>query len=311
MPVFSVVIPLYNKEQYIRETLQSALDQTFADFEIIIVNDGSTDNSAGVVKLFTDTRIHYIEIKNSGVSAARNTAIKAAKGSIIAFLDADDLWQPNHLEALHELYLENPTAGMLCSRYITRIGNGVLQKPVFLGIDENFSGIIADAFYSSTVNRVALTAALAIPKRVFGVTGMFNENTTHPEDTELWIKIMIQFPIAITNQYTVIYNFDQPQSWSRASMESRKIMDFSQFKEYEKTNKSLKAFVDIYRIEYALKYRIEGDVLNYRRLLADAETKNLSFKTKLLFITPPFILQRLLAVKHWLHRKGVSFSVYN
>lgn len=311
MPLFSVVIPLYNKEPFIAQTLQSALAQTFTDFEIIVVNDGSTDNGGNVVQSFTDSRIHYISTKNHGVSAARNKGIAVAIGQLIAFLDADDHWKPNHLEALYNLHKVHPQAGMYCSRYITRIGNGVLQKPVFIGLPEDFAGIVPDVFASSRINRVALTSALAIPKSVLDVVGGFNENTTHPEDTELWIKVMMHHPVAITNAYTMEYNFDLPQSWSRASMKSRKIMDFNQFKNEEKFNKSLKDFVDIYRIEYALKYRIEGDIANANKLYNNADATSIAFKTKLLFATPPFVLRTMLRLKHWLHRKGISFSIYN
>jgi len=91
--MFSVVIPLYNKERSVKNTIESVLNQTFQDFEVIVVNDGSTDNSLEVVKSFNDERIRIINQKNSGVSSARNRGIKEAKYEWIAFLDADDLWE--------------------------------------------------------------------------------------------------------------------------------------------------------------------------------------------------------------------------
>ena len=95
--MISVVIPLYNKESFITETIQSVLNQTFADFELILINDGSTDKSEAVVKTFNDHRIRYKSIANSGVSVARNTGIELAKFTWIAFLDADDWWAPSFL----------------------------------------------------------------------------------------------------------------------------------------------------------------------------------------------------------------------
>src|SRR5262245_2597869 len=106
MPFFSVIIPLYNKENYIRNTLKCVLEQSFTDFEIIIVNDGSTDNGLKVVKEFTDSRIVIEEQTNKGVSAARNLGIEKAAGTMIALLDADDYWFPNHLEVLHALHTD-------------------------------------------------------------------------------------------------------------------------------------------------------------------------------------------------------------
>ena len=107
MPKFSIVIPLYNKENYIAETLQSVIEQTFKDFEIIIVNDCSTDKSLETVSDFKDPRINIINHNiNSGLSASRNTGIKNAEANYITFLDADDLWKPTFLEKINFL-IEN------------------------------------------------------------------------------------------------------------------------------------------------------------------------------------------------------------
>lgn len=99
-PLISIIIPLYNAEKYIPETIQSVLNQTYKNWELIIVDDGSTDNSANIVKSYIDedTRIKYYHKKNTGVSETRNQGIKLAKGDYIAFLDADDVWEKNNLE---------------------------------------------------------------------------------------------------------------------------------------------------------------------------------------------------------------------
>lgn len=311
MPVFSVITPLYNKQDLIAETLQTALNQTFTDFEIIIVDDGSTDGSAAVVHQFTDPRIVYIKTENRGVSPARNTGIKAAKGSIIAFLDADDLWAPNHLQAIYDLHTQHPEAGMLCSRYIIRIGKGKILNPYFIGVPEDYSGIVQNHFGASIINRLAVTSAVAVKADALEISGLFDENVTHPEDTDLWIRIGIHFPVAITAVTTMIYNFDLPQSWSRKKMKARKIMDFNKYLSYEAVNPGLKQFIDVYRIEYALKYRIEGDMENSRKLYKAADAQNIRFKTRLLFAIPSFVLRNMLVLKHWLHKKGISFSVYS
>ncbi|MFP5436499.1 MAG: glycosyltransferase family 2 protein [Bacteroidia bacterium] len=311
MPLFSVVIPLYNKESFITKTLGSALAQTFTDFEIIIVNDGSTDKGGDIVQTFKDVRIHYINTENRGVSAARNTGIKAAKGELIAFLDADDFWEPNHIEALYNLYIKYPEAGMYCSRYSIHIGNGALKKPVFKGISEDYYGIVESPFSASVNNRIAQTSAVCMPKNILEALGGFNENVTNMEDTELWTKLMLSAPVCITNTVTVVYNADVPQSLTKLSLSRQHLMDFNQFKNEEKLNKSLKAFIDIYRVEYALKYRIAGDIAHSKSLYSDIDGKNVAFKTKLLFSLPPLILRSMLRLKHWLQSKGIAVSVYN
>jgi len=311
MAFFSIVTPLYNKQELIASTIESALAQTFTNFELIIIDDGSTDGSAEVVKSFTDIRLIYRKTENRKVSAARNTGIEMAKGEVIAFLDADDHWEPDHLEKLYGLYKDYPAAGMLASRYIIKIGNGKVINPVFLNVQTGYKGIVNDPFEASLINRLTVTSAVAVPKHVFAVTGMFDVNVTHPEDTELWIKIMLKFPTVVTDAITMLYNFDLPESWSRKKMEGRKLMDFSQFLDQEAVNKSLKAYIDIYRIEYALKFRIEGDIERSKELYYTATPENISSKTKFLFLLPPLVLRKLLRFKHWLHKKGVALSAYN
>jgi glycosyltransferase involved in cell wall biosynthesis len=310
MPFFSVVIPLYNKENHIAGTLKSALAQTFTDFEVIIINDGSTDGSETAVKTFDDPRIVYQKFENGGVSASRNKGIALAKGEVIAFLDADDCWKPNHLEGIYTIYNENPSVGMVTSKYTIKTGK-MIEKPVLNGISDGYKGIVKDFFYSSLINRVAVTSGVTIPKKVFTTIGLFDSRLSNLEDTEMWIKIALRFPVGISENYSMVYTFDAPQSLSKKKMADRYPFDFSQFENEEKHNKSLKAFLDVYRIEYALKYRVEGDIKNSKKLYRASNPENLNYKTRILFNTPPFLLRLLLKTKHWLHKKGITFTVYN
>src|SRR5712692_4293853 len=97
-PTVSVVIPVYNGERYLAEAISSVLDQTYKNFELIVVDDGSTDQSAAVVRSFTDDRIRYLYQSNGGASKARNLGVAASRGTVIAFLDSDDVWLPHKLE---------------------------------------------------------------------------------------------------------------------------------------------------------------------------------------------------------------------
>ena len=102
---FSIIIPVYNQAKFIGETIKSVLDQTYSNYELIIVNDGSTDNSKGIVSSFKDPHIHYLELeRNKGEQAARNAGIRASEGDLIAHLDADDLFHPQ-IERLQKLGL--------------------------------------------------------------------------------------------------------------------------------------------------------------------------------------------------------------
>ena len=118
MPLFSVIIPLYNKENYIQQTIESVLQQTVTDFELLVVNDASTDNSVSVVSKISDSRIKLVEnAKNVGLSATRNHGISKASGKIIALLDADDLWLPNFLETIQYLHKTFPEASIYGTDY--------------------------------------------------------------------------------------------------------------------------------------------------------------------------------------------------
>ena len=127
---FSIVIPLYNKEKHVARAINSILNQTYQDFEIIIVDDGSTDFSYEEVKKINDPRIKIIRQKNLGVSSARNTGIKEAKNNYIGFLDADDKWKPDFLETIKKLIKDFPGAGAYATSYEIQKENRVLIKQI-------------------------------------------------------------------------------------------------------------------------------------------------------------------------------------
>ena len=115
MPKFSVVISVFNKENYIAETLKSVLAQTFTDFEVVILNDGSTDNSEAEILKFKDPRIRYFSKENQGASAGRNFTIQQAEANYIALMDADDYWYPFYLEEQNRLLTEFPNESVFAT----------------------------------------------------------------------------------------------------------------------------------------------------------------------------------------------------
>ncbi|MEO1186284.1 MAG: glycosyltransferase family 2 protein, partial [Cyanobacteria bacterium J06636_27] len=133
MKKVSVIIPVYNAEKYIAATVQSVLSQTYKNFEIIIVDDGTPDNSVKICQKFNDSRIRIIHQANRGLPGARNTGIRHAQGDYLAFLDADDIWLPEKLEKHVEHLNSSPTVGIsFCySAFINEQGNstGICQKP--------------------------------------------------------------------------------------------------------------------------------------------------------------------------------------
>jgi glycosyltransferase involved in cell wall biosynthesis len=311
MPFFSVVIALYNKEDFIENTLQSVLNQTFHDFEIIIVNDGSTDKSEEIVLKCKDERINFLSKKNEGVSLARNFGVKNSKSDLIAFLDADDVWFPNHLMELRKLYLDFPSCGMYCNRYRIKTTENHFQDPSFRSIDKSYRGIVENYFYSNRPFRISSSSSLVVPKAIFLELKGFEANCSNGEDVELWTKIGIKYTVAISNKTTVIYNLYSPLSLSKQEVSPASFMNIAQFEEYEKKDLQLKEFLDLHRFFYAIQLLSAGYTSDANLLYNSIDKKNKTFLKALLFKLPPFLLQFLYKIKRKLKKIGVEFSTYN
>jgi glycosyltransferase involved in cell wall biosynthesis len=195
--MISVIIPLYNKEKYVANTITSVLYQTFQDFEIIVVNDGSTDNSVAEVEKFKDPRIRIIHQKNSGVSTARNRGIKKAKYELIAFLDADDLWECDFLEKIHELKIKYNSCSIFATNYKV-MTNNTLKSIIINGLSYDFKeGILNNYFkIASKSDPIICSSAVVIRKNAIEKIGGFPEGIKAGEDLLTWARLAANFDIA-------------------------------------------------------------------------------------------------------------------
>ncbi len=212
--MISVIIPLYNKEKQISATLQSVFLQTYQDYEIIIVDDGSTDQSAEIVKKINDQRIKLIHQKNSGVSAARNRGVKSARGEWLAFLDADDEWMPEYLHTQVELSRKYPKACVCATGYLLQDEFGKRRAPKVQCsyIDEN-SGFITNYFEIVSSSAPLITSiSVFIKKKTLLEVGGFLLHATLGEDLITWAKLACKYPIAYTPTPLAIYNFPNSQA---------------------------------------------------------------------------------------------------
>lgn len=195
----SVIIPLYNKEAIIERSLKSVLSQDYGDFEVIIVNDGSTDHSMEIVRSIQDPRIVLIEQENGGPSKARNTGIKHAKGEWIVFLDADDELLPNALSHFRALIEDYPKATMIvCPFYID---NGVTRKLWRLKASwqvNPFKTHFFDVFYTRTGNFICTKELLH--------KHSFNEHLRRYEDFELWFRLYKDAIIYVSSRPSLVVN---------------------------------------------------------------------------------------------------------
>ena len=196
LPFFSIVMPLYNKESTVERALRSALNQTVKDFEIIVVNDGSTDNSAKVVEAICDPRIRLIHQKNQGVSAARNRGISEAKHDLIAFLDADDEWLPDFLETILRMVVRYPDCGLYATGYFLGYPSGKQQPAIVRGLPDDFEGILENYFEIAVrSNPPVCSSAACARKNVLTQIGGFPLGVKSGEDLLTWAKIAAHFSV--------------------------------------------------------------------------------------------------------------------
>ena len=200
---FSIIIPLYNKEKSISKTIESVLNQRYGNFELIIVNDGSTDNSFEVVQKKKDPRIKLIEKKNEGVSAARNKGIEMADFEWICFLDADDMFLPNHLETHVRLIEKYPDHKVFTThwtqsvRYIKSINKDFVVNDYLLA---NLKS------YARTSQPICRVGTVVIHKDCFDEVGGFNIKATHGEDMEMWYRLSLKYQFVKSFVVTFYYN---------------------------------------------------------------------------------------------------------
>lgn len=204
--MISVVIPLYNKEKSIAQTLECVLNQTYKDFEIVVVDDGSKDNGAAIVEQFADSRIHLVRQANRGVSAARNRGIEEAQGEYVAFLDADDVWQADHLENLVNLIRQYSQCRAWASKYINHINdeeyNIILNKMPFKG--EN--GVLTNYFEICSCSHPPVwSSAVCVTKSLLKGIGGFPIGVTSGEDLLTWARIAIKTDWAYSMKATAVY----------------------------------------------------------------------------------------------------------
>lgn len=209
MPQFSVIIPLYNKAPYVQKTVGSVLAQTFGDYELIIIDNGSTDGSSEIVAGFTDPRIRIVRLeKNVGVSNARNKGVELSTAPYITFLDADDWWEPTFLEEMSRLIARHPDAGIYGTNYWI-VKNGK-KRIAPIGVEETFieGEINYCQVYAKTLCMPLTSITVAMPRAVFDETGGFKPHLKLGEDFDLWIRIALKHKVVLLNKPLSNYNQD-------------------------------------------------------------------------------------------------------
>ncbi|WP_194765864.1 glycosyltransferase [Tamlana sp. I1] len=309
-PFFSVIIPLYNKEEFIENTIKSVLNQTFKNYEIIIVNDGSTDNGVNIALTFKNEKTRIISQKNSGVSVARNRGIEESNATYIALLDADDIWHTNHLSELKKLIETFPAAGLYCNNYqVFRTKN--IYTPAKFNFKYHKDCVIVDDFFkASLVNCVAWTSAVGFSKNNFDSLGGFNTHLKTAQDLDLWIRFALQYQVAFNPAITMSYNLYVGDSLSKSELNHIRYDFINKYSKEEQQNKSLKHYLDYNRFAVALRCKMNDEIDLYNKLKQQIDLKNLNFKQRLLINLPIKALEILKKTQLFLVKRKLYLTAF-
>ncbi len=217
--MISVIIPLYNKEDYISTSIKSIFKQSYNDYEIIVVNDGSTDKSVDIAKAFNDERIRIFNKKNAGVAAARNKGIEEAKGEFITFLDADDEWNEDYLATQMDLVEKFPQCDVFATNYEFCDANGKKTKTIIRGIQfQEETGILNNYFEVATKSHPPIwTSAVMLRTNAIRSLGGFPIGIKSGEDLLTWARLAVKYKIAYSKKACSIYNIPNTSSFAKPS----------------------------------------------------------------------------------------------
>lgn len=307
MTFFSVIIPLYNKENFIENTLKSVLNQSFANFEVLLINDGSTDKSEEKALQFKDSRIHYFSRKNEGVSSARNFGLEKAQSPYIAFIDADDYWHPHFLQEMFQNINRFPELKVFTAAIELETSKKII--PAAYSIPRTSDCEIVNFFKASSGQCVIWTSCAVFDKSVFEETGNFDLEIKSGQDMDLWIRIGLIYPVLFSWKILARYINDD-NSLSKSEAVTAGGMKFTKFTAIEKTNPDAKKFIDLNRFTLAIKSKLSGDYALYKNYCDNIDLNQLSLKKRIILALPTFALKPLINLKTILANRGLGRSVF-
>jgi glycosyltransferase involved in cell wall biosynthesis len=200
VPLISVILPAFNAESSILETVASVRGQTFRDLEILVIDDGSTDGTATVLAGVRDDRLRLLSFENGGLSVARNRGIEHSQGEYLAFIDADDLWTPEKLESQLEALRRTPDAGIAYSwtTFIDDDGRFLFAKEPLRFEGDVYADLLRECFIASGSN-------VLITRRCVNSVGPFDVTLRSAEDWEYWLRVAARWPFVVVPRYQVLY----------------------------------------------------------------------------------------------------------
>lgn len=316
---FSVIIPLYNKAPYAAKAIGSVLAQTYTDYELVIMDDGSKDDSFAVASKAVEgcPHCHLYRQANGGVSVARNNAVSLSRGEYLCFLDADDWWEPTFLEEMSKLIDEFPNAGIYGTNYTIVNETKRKTRVADIGVEQGFeSGYINYCqVYAKTLAMPLWTGAVSMPRVVFDEMGGFPKGIKLGEDFLLWIRVALKYKVAFLNKPLSFYNQDVEVANRGVGRLHRPVehmlwnVDF--LSEEEKTNPDYKQLIDNLRTYGLLPYYLSKEYRDAAKHELDkVDWERQPEKTKRLFQKPlPMLKARNKVMRLGSKLKQVAFDL--
>lgn len=304
----SVAIAVFNKENQIKSTLESVINQSYPVSEIIIVNDGSIDNSEQVILSISDVRIKYIKQENKGAAAARNKAIENCTNDYVALIDADDKWDLDFLKNIVNAINKYPNEKVFSTaiKRETDVGNSFKSSYNVPTMDT--IGVY-NYFEASTKCSIILSSVIVLHKDVFQEVGYFDKDILSGEDTDLWIRIGLKFPVVFIPKYLATYTYvANSLSYSKVALKDK--LNFDKFSEEEKTNPLLKKFLDLNRYSLAVSAKEIGDMEWYKRLFKSIDLNNLNSKQRIILKSPRWSIVFMKNFKSFLSKIGLQTTSF-
>ena len=307
---FSIVIPLYNKEAYVLETIKSVFNQTFSNYEVIIVNDASTDRSLEIVKGVKDDRIRIVEHEeNLGLSATRNTGISNAKNDYIAFLDADDCWHVSFLEHIALLIRKYPDEGVFATFYEENFKGKTLNPKIKIPDYKKGTSFLITNFFELNKGRLVLTqSCLVVKKEVLKNINGYDIAVTFAEDIEFYIRCFSKHNLAYHYETCHTQNTTVNSSLTQSSTLNKTYPDLT-----KKLGLSIEIdkFIYFYMYCFCQRLKLEKRADDVRKLRRQIKKKHLSYFQVMLLYLPQTLYYIVVKIKNFLMRLGVQISTYN
>ncbi|WP_169718980.1 glycosyltransferase family 2 protein [Aequorivita capsosiphonis] len=309
MTYFSIVIAVYNKERYIADTLKSVLEQTYQHFEVVILNDGSTDNSEAEILKFKDPRIRYFSKENQGAGAARNFVIKEAKHEYIALLDADDSWLPFYLQEQAKLIADFPNESVFATAIDIEKQSKIYASEYSVPNLQKDEVRVVDFYSASCLNSILTSSSTVLHKKVFSKIGYYNPSIKSGQDTDLWIRLGLEYSVVFLNKTCAVYQYALA-SLSNTKLKVADKASYEKFEAYEKDNPALKKFLDLNRYSLCIVAKMEGNKDTFQNNFQKISQENLSNKQLFLLKQNKMTLKYLLKTKNNLEKFGLRLGTF-